>query len=117
MSTNCGISLEEFERYAMHDNCVGIVDADPRQADRIAEILSERHRGIIFLWDISPGDRKVTICAVRPDRHRMRGSDEEKMVLAGEAIARNVATKHRISLLSRLFGRRPRPGWHYIEQQ
>jgi hypothetical protein len=84
----------DFEKYFLSDSCVGVVDVEPCHRRRVAEILAERHPGVIFLWDWSPSNSLVTICAARGNRRRMSESMEEKLVAAGEAIARSVARKY-----------------------
>ncbi len=110
------IKPDEFERYYLSDNCVGLVDVHEDHVARVAEILSKRHPGIIFLWHTPDRQGNCTVCAVRPDRRAIPGRQEEKLVAAAEVIARNVTNKHGLrqrGILGSLFHRAVKPGWHY----
>jgi hypothetical protein len=107
------ITPDEWERYWLADNAVGVVDVAPEHVYRVAEILSERFPGIILIWRVTNRGRRCDLSAVRPDRRRMSDSLESRIVAAGEKIAESVANKHPVRW--RLFRKRVRDGWHYAE--
>ena len=59
------ITPAECEKYQTSDNCVGVVDVHEQHLSRVAELLSERHPGILFLWNTPDARDMHTICAVR----------------------------------------------------
>jgi hypothetical protein len=109
------ISESEFDRFYLCNNAVGVVDVEEHHVSRIAQILSERFPGIVFIWDASR--KKYTICAVKENRRKIGEAQEEKIVRAGETIARNIASKHPqpsfFHQLRRLFIGRVGRGWHF----
>ena len=112
------IKPEEFEQYYLADNCVGVVNVTAGNLERVAKLLSERFPGIIFLWWSPSSNGEYDISAVRPDRRAISRADEEKIVAAGETIARNVEIKHpaRRGILAWLFRPKVKPGWHFTEK-
>jgi hypothetical protein len=106
------IRSEQWEDYYLSANTIGLVDVHQSHAVRVAEILSKDNPGVVILWSW-PTSGVVSICAVREDKRAISGSREEKLVAAAERISRNVAAKHRVGLLRKLFGRKLKPGWHF----
>lgn len=114
------ISQADWESYWLCDNGIGVVDVHEDHALRVAEILSERHPGILFLWEAPTKSGQVTISAVKVNKRAFSGSAEEKIVAAGERIAENVANKYparKRGLFARMFHKPLRPGWHFTEEK
>jgi hypothetical protein len=104
----------DWESYYLCENAFGVVPVHVYHVPRVAQLLAERHKGIIFIW--MSGTSSTMICAVKPDKRKTSRSVEEKIVNAGEHIAENVAKKHpvRPRLLGWLRGKpRIKSGWHF----
>ena len=99
------------------DNGIGVVDVHVSHVERVAQLLAERHPGLIFLWDNGTSTHPVTISAVRADKRKIAVKVESAIVAAGELIARNVAAKYpeKSGGLFRWLGMgaKVRRGWHY----
>jgi hypothetical protein len=120
MADSYSITADRWESYWLCTNSVGVVDVNQDHALRVAEILSERYPGIIFIWDSPAADGMVMIQAVRPNKRRIASQVEGSIVAAGEVIARNVAKKHPVKptgLFDRFFKTPLRQGWQYTECQ
>ena len=110
---------EDWERYYFSDNAIGVVTVHEQHLARVAEILSERHRGVVFIWDVADSKRRHILRAVRHDRRKFPQGIEEKIVAAGEHINLNVAQSHPIKsgLVAWLFRWRTKPGWIFQPEQ
>lgn len=108
---NPPITAETFGKMVTHDNAVGVVDVHPDHVLRVAEIMSERFPGIVFMWGFPD---EGSISAIRADRRQM-GDLEEDVVMAAEKIAENVSKKRppRTGFFARWFRKPLRPGWHF----
>lgn len=115
-----GVSEDEFERFLLSDNTVGLVDLRGEHVSRVAEILAERHPGIIFLWPCADAKGIVTLLAAKPNKGKFGSTQEEKLVAAAERIAKNVAAKHpakAASFFERFFRKAVQPGWWFTEKK
>jgi hypothetical protein len=113
------ISAADFEKYYLSDNCIGIVDVHEQHLLRVAERLSERHPGVIFLWHTPTRTGTYTVCAIKPSQRPFSDPDETRLVAAGQAVARNIAAKYpvkRRGFWARLFHQPTKPGWQYTDK-
>ena len=116
-STVYKITPGQWESYWQCQDSCGLVDAHQDHVVRIAEILSERFPGFLFLWDCPCQDGMVMLSVVRPDKRPIEEPVEAEIVAAAESIACNVANTHPIEhgRLDWLFKRRLNPGWQYAD--
>jgi hypothetical protein len=111
------LSDDELDQYARHDNCVAVVSVHEQHVTRMAQVLAEKHPGIIILWGPPSAKGMYLICAVRPDRHQIPEKVKERLASAGEAMAKTLTDKNppRRAFLRNLFRRRLPPGWRFTQ--
>jgi hypothetical protein len=112
------LTAEEWEAYWQCRNACGLVGAHEDHIVRIATLLSQRYPGFLFLWDCPGTSQTAMICVVRPDKRRIAGRLEARIVAAAERVARRVARQQRVARgrLDWLFRRHLKPGWQYADK-
>jgi hypothetical protein len=112
------VTAEEWEAYWQCRNACGLIGAHEDHIVRIAALLSQRYPGFLFLWDCSGTSKTAMICVVRPDKRKISGRVEARIVAAAERIANRVARQQRIEQrrLGWLFRRHLKPGGLYADK-